>query len=54
MKGWLSWESLIFIGVVLTVVLVVLAGCSSTYVSTTIAGTEYQLQLSFDKSEVLD
>ncbi len=54
MKGWLSWESLIFIGVVLTIVLVVLAGCSSMYVSTTIADTEYQWQWSFDKTEVLD
>tara|TARA_R100000656_G_scaffold103546_3_gene75379 strand:+ start:518 stop:682 length:165 start_codon:yes stop_codon:yes gene_type:complete len=54
MKGWLSWESLIFIGVVLTIVLVVLAGCSSMYVSTTIADTEYNWQWSFDKTEVLD
>ena len=54
MKGWLSWESLIFIWVVLTVVLVVLAGCSSTYVSTTIADTEYNWRCHFDKTEVLD
>jgi len=33
---------------------VLLGGCSSTYVSTKVGGTEYTWQMSLEKSEVLD
>ena len=47
----MSWEAVALV-FVCAVVLGVLVGCSSTYVSTTVGETEYIWQMSLEKTEV--
>ena len=53
MKILLSWQTLI-LGYLVLICFLLLAGCSSMYVSTTVDQTEYNWQWSFDETEVLD